>query len=98
VISPPIIVSLGDDCAFYRDVADAVRSRPTPESKLFDAVGTRLVRDGDGLRIGSDADGADELAGLLRDWLGYMDALRESTANWSLALLVQASVDHLGYA
>jgi hypothetical protein len=26
-----------------------------------------------------------------------MDALRESTANWSLALLVQASVDHLGY-
>jgi hypothetical protein len=97
LISPPIIVSIGDDCAFHRDVADAVRSCPTPDSKVFDSVGVRLVLDGDGFRIGPDADGADELAGLLRDWLGSMDALRESTANWSLALLVRASVDHLGY-
>jgi len=97
VISPPIIVALGDDCAFHRDVADAVRSRPAPGSKVFDSDGTRLVVDGDGLRVGPDADGAEELAALLRAWLGRMDALRESTANWSLALLVQASVDHLGY-
>jgi hypothetical protein len=34
----------------------------------------------------------------LRRWLGYMDALRESTANWPLSLLVRASVDHLGYS
>ncbi|MDT5070638.1 MAG: hypothetical protein QOK02_6793 [Mycobacterium sp.] len=97
MISPPIIVATGDDCAFYRDVADAIRSRPSPDSRVFDSVGTRLVVGDDGLRVHPDAEGADELSGLLRAWLGGMDALRESTANWSLALLVQASVDHLGY-
>jgi hypothetical protein len=98
MISPPIVVSVGDDCAFHRSVADAIRSRPSPDAKIFDSEGSRLVVDGDGMRVGPDADGADELAGLLRDWLGQMDALRESTANWSLTLLVQASVDHLGYS
>ena len=97
-IVPPIVVAIGDDCAFYRSVAAAVRPGVAAHAKVFDATGRRLVVAGDGLAIAAVADGADELARLLRDWLGYMDALRESTANWSLELLVQASVDHLGYS
>jgi hypothetical protein len=31
-------------------------------------------------------------------WLGYADAIRESTADWDLPLLLQASVEHLGYS
>jgi hypothetical protein len=96
-IAPPIVVATGPDCHFYRDVASAVGSRPTADAKVFDALGQRLTVEGDGLRVASNANGADELADLLRTWLGRMDALRESTANWSLSLLVQAAVDHLGF-
>jgi hypothetical protein len=97
-ITPPIVVATGPDCDFYRDGAEAVRSGPTAEAKVFDALGQRLAVEGDGLRVAPNAEGADELAELLRTWLGRMDALRESTANWSLSLLVQASVDHLGFS
>jgi hypothetical protein len=41
----------------------------------------------------TNPDGADELADVLRNWQGYIDALRESTMNWSLKLLVRASLD-----
>ena len=88
-VTPPIIVATGDDCAFYRGFADATRAGIPADSRVFDAQGRRLFVGGDG---------ADELAGLLRGWLGRMDALRESTANWSLELLVRASVDHLGFS
>jgi hypothetical protein len=39
-----------------------------------------------------------KLAAVLRDWLGYMDAIRWSTADMSLPLLFKASVEHLGYS
>jgi hypothetical protein len=97
-IAPPIVVATGPDCHFYRDIAHAVGARPAAEAKVFDALGQRLIVEGNGLRVAPNADGADELADLLRTWLGRMDALRESTANWPLSLLVQASVDHLGFS
>jgi hypothetical protein len=97
-ITPPITVATGSDCAFYRDVAAALRAQPARSAKVFDARGTRLVVAAGGVAVAPNADGADELAGVLRDWLGYMDALRESTAGWSLELLVRASVDHLGFS
>jgi hypothetical protein len=97
-VTPPIIISTSEDCAFYRRAADAVRFGVPADAKAFDADGTRLVAEGGELRPATNPDGADELAALLRAWLGNVDALRESTANWTLALLVQASVDHQGYA
>jgi hypothetical protein len=97
-IAPPIIVARGDDCAFYRTEGDAVQSGISADARVFDGHGRRLVVGGDGLDVATVADGADELAELLSTWLRAMDALRESTANWSLELLVRASVDHLGFS
>ena len=54
------------------------------------------IYDADGIHLGAAR--PDELAELLRRWLGHADALRESTANWSLGLLVRAAVEHGGYA
>jgi hypothetical protein len=94
---PPIVVVRGADCEFHRTVADAVHGAGAGEIRLYDARGSRVV-DEDGVwRAVPAADGPDDLAGLHRAWLGRMDALRESTANWPLSLPVQASVDHLGY-
>jgi hypothetical protein len=79
--------------------ADVIAAGTAEDARIFDSEGRRLEPDGDGgSRVASQArDSADELATILRNWLGHMDALRESTANWSLALLVRAAVDHLGY-
>jgi hypothetical protein len=98
-MTPPIIVSTAPECAFYRSAGDAVAAGSVVGARIFDADGRRLEPDGaGGLRVAAQArDGADQLATTLRNWLGHMDALRESTANWSLALLVRAAVDHLGY-
>ena len=98
-MTPPIIVSTVPECAFYRSAGDAIAAGSAVGARIFDADGRRLEPDGaGGLRVAAQArDGADELATTLRNWLGHMDALRESTANWSLALLVRAAVDHLGY-
>jgi hypothetical protein len=98
-MTPPIIASAAPDCAFYRSVGDAIAAGIAVDARIFDAEGRRLEPDGaGGLRVAAKArDGADELATTLRNWLGHMDALRESTGNWSLASLVRAAVDHLGY-
>jgi hypothetical protein len=99
-MTPPVIVSTPPECAFYRHVGDATAAGSAVGARTFDAEGRRLEPDGDGrLRVATQVhDGADELATILRNWLGHMDALRESTANWSLDLLVRAAVDHLGYS
>jgi hypothetical protein len=97
-IVPPIVVSVDPDCWFYRSAADALVAGSADRARVFDAHGQRLDFIDGGLRPSPEnADGADELAEVLSRWLRYMDALRESTANWELSLLVQASVDHLGY-
>ncbi|MDT5400213.1 MAG: hypothetical protein QOK33_3444 [Mycobacterium sp.] len=98
-MTPPIIVSTAPECASYRSAGDAVAAGSVVGARIFDADGRRLEPDGaGGLRVAAQArDGADELATTLRNWLGHMDALRESTANWSLALLVRVAVDRLGY-
>ncbi|MGA8547453.1 MAG: hypothetical protein WB785_19645 [Mycobacterium sp.] len=44
----------------------------------------------------TNARGAEELAEILRRWLGHMDAIRWSTADMELPLLLQASAEHLG--
>lgn len=99
VITPPIVVTDDPDCKFYRSTADALAAGFTPTTKVFDAQGHRLLAAGNKLRMSSsDPDGAVELAEVLRRWLGYMDAIRWSTADMELQLLVQASVEHLGYS
>jgi hypothetical protein len=76
-ITPPIVVVTGPDCAFYRIATDAVAAGLRHGSRAFDALGQRLtVTDGIVRVSPTDPDGAEELAGLLRRWLGYMDALR----------------------
>jgi hypothetical protein len=98
-ITPPIVAADDPDCKFYRSTADALAAGFTPATKVFDAQGHRLLARGSRLGVSpSDPDGAVELAEILRRWLGYMDAIRWSTADMELELLVQASVEHLGYA
>jgi hypothetical protein len=99
-MTPPVIVSRPPECAFYRSAGDAIAAGTAVDARIFDSQGRRLEPDGaGGLRIATQVqDGTDELATILRNWLGHMDTLRESTANWSLDLLVRAAVDHLGYS
>jgi hypothetical protein len=98
-IVAPIIVALGEDCAFYRTSSQAIAAGIPNGALVFDMQGRRLEAMDGALRVSAtNPDGADELVGLLRRWLGYMDALRESTASWPPGLLVHASVDHQGYA
>jgi hypothetical protein len=93
------VVADSPDCRFYRSVAAAVTSGLSPHTKVFDAQGHRLVAAAGALRVSpANPDGADELAELLRSWLGYMDAIRWSTADMDLPLLLQASTEHLGYS
>jgi hypothetical protein len=95
-VAPPIVVSSEPDCAFYRTAEDALRTGLPSAALIFDSLGRRLaISDG---QLHVEYDGADELARILRQWLGYMDALRESTATWTLPLLLGASIEHLGYA
>jgi hypothetical protein len=97
-VAPPVVVSIESGCAFYRTADEAVRAGLPSSATIFDCLGRRLEICDGRLRVAaSEPDGADDLARILRDWLGYMDALRESTATWSLALLVRASIEHLGY-
>jgi hypothetical protein len=98
-ITPPIVVADDPDCKFYRRAADALAVGITPTMKVFDAQGHRLVAKGSEPRMSSsDPDGAAELAAVLRQWLGYMDAIRWSTADMGLPTLLEASVEHLGYS
>ncbi|HEY9302670.1 MAG TPA: hypothetical protein VIO95_00085 [Mycobacterium sp.] len=98
-ITPPIVVADGPECRFYRSSAAAVTSGLTPHTKVFDAQGLRLVAEAGALYVSpANPDGAEELAGILRGWLGYMDAIRWSVADMELPLLLQASTEHLGYS
>ena len=98
-ISPPIIVAADPDCWFYRSAADAVASGLGADVKVFDARGQRLEMAGADLHVSrTNPDCAQELAGLLRNWLGYMDAVRWSTADMTLPWLLKAAVEHLGYS
>jgi hypothetical protein len=97
-LEPPIVVSTEPDCAFYRTTEQALRAGLPSSALIFDSLGRRLEISGGRLHVApDDVDGADDLARILRHWLGYMDALRESTANWTLPLLLRASIEHLGY-
>jgi hypothetical protein len=92
----PFIVSSPPDCAFYRDFEKASAAGRSGDVDVFDSHGLRLSVVSDELRVSSVE--PDELAHLLRRWLGHADALRESTASWPLWLLVHAAVEHAGYA
>lgn len=92
-VTPPFIVSRPPECAFYRTVDPALAA--AGDGDVFDAHGLRLAAAVDGVLVESVE--PDELAHLLRRWLGHVDALRESTAAWPLWLLVHASVEHRGY-
>ena len=93
-IAAPVIVSVDPDCRLYQSVADAAAVGIPGGARVFDSDGQRLeLIDGE-LRVSkTEPDGADELGEVLRCWRGYIDALRESTMNWSLGDLVQASAD-----
>jgi hypothetical protein len=96
-VAPSIVASTEPDCAFYRTADDAIRAGLPSSAVVFDSLGRRLELVDGQLRV-AEANGVDDLARILRDWLGHMDALRESTANWSLPLLLRASIEHLGYS
>jgi hypothetical protein len=98
-LAPPIVVSTEPDCIFYRAADDVERAELPSSALIFDSQGQRLELISGRLIVApAGIDGADDLARILHDWLGYMDALRESTANWPLTLLLQASIEHLGYS
>ena len=98
-ITAPIIVSEDPECRFYRGTADAVAAGISNSARVFDATGQSLVVEGDGLVVAArDPGGAAELAGILRNWLGYVDAIRWSVADMSLPWLVKCAVEHLGYS
>lgn len=92
--SAPFTLSTPPDCAFYRTL-HGVAAAWTSDADVYDARGRRLSMTPHGLRV--TAVEPDELARLLRRWLGHVDALRESTAVWPLWLLVHAAVEHAGY-
>lgn len=94
-VTPPFIVSTPPECAFYRTGETVAAACLSGDGDVFDAHGLRLSVTADGLRVSSVE--PDELAHLLRRWLGHVDALRESTAAWPLWLLVHAAVEHAGY-
>jgi hypothetical protein len=84
----------GDVCVFYRRVDDA-RTAVSPSSLVFDAHGQRLVLVDGRLQVSfTEPDGSDELCHLLREWLGYMDAIRWSVADTPLESLLEQCVEH----
>lgn len=92
---PPFVVSEPPECRFYRSLDEVALSAPLVDAEVYDAHGVRLSMTSDGLDVSSVE--PDQLAHVLRRWLGYVDALRESTASWPLWLLVHAAVEHAGY-
>ena len=92
--TPPFVLSAPPDCYFYRCLDDVVAARFT-DADTYDAHGSRLTPAPQGLVVTSVE--PEELARLLRRWLGHVDAIRESTASWPLWLLIHAAVEHAGY-
>lgn len=95
-VTPPFIVSIPPECTFFRTLDGAAAACRSGDVDVYDAHGLRLSKSVNGLHVSSVE--PDELAHLLRRWLGHVDALRESTASWPLWLLVHAAVEHAGYA
>ncbi|MEU0497148.1 hypothetical protein [Mycobacterium sp. NPDC006124] len=91
----PFILSAPPDCTFYRSLDDVVTAHDL-DAEIYDAHGSRLTLVARQLAVTSVE--PEELARLLRRWLGYVDAVRESTASWPLWLLVHAAVEHAGYS
>lgn len=91
----PFILSSPPDCSFYRSLDDVVVAHGA-DDEIYDAHGSRLTPVAHGLVVTSVE--PEELARLLRRWLGHVDAIRESTLSWPLWLLVHAAVEHAGYA
>ena len=76
-------------------VVAAVVAVLSPTSLVFDGRGQRLVVSNGELRASpTDPDGSEELADLLRNWLGYMDAIRWSVADTPLPDLLEQCLDH----
>lgn len=94
-VTPPFIVSTPPECTLHRTLDHAVASWG-PDAVVYDAHGVLLSRRRDAVVVSSVE--PDELAHVLRRWLGHADALRESTASWPLWLLVHAAVEHRGYS
>ena len=94
-VTPPFIVSCPPECSFHRTLDDAAAAW-SPDAVVYDAHGALLSRPRDGAVI--TAVEPDELAHVLRRWLGHVDALRASTASWPLWLLIHAAVEHRGYS
>ena len=94
-VTPPFVVSIPPECAFYRSAERALSCAALGDGDVFDAHGLRLSAAAGEVCVRSVE--PDELAHLLRRWLGHADALRESTASWPLWLLVHAAVEHRGY-
>jgi hypothetical protein len=91
----PFVLSAPPDCCFYRRLDDVAAAAHVADAEIYDAHGSRLTPVLHGLAVTSVE--PEELARLLRRWLAYVDAIRESTVGWPLWLLVHAAVEHAGY-
>jgi len=90
----PFVLSAPPDCCFYRSLDDVLAALAA-DAEIYDAHGARLTPVEHRLVVTSVE--PEELARLLRRWLGHVDAIRESTVSWPLWLLVHAAVEHAGY-
>jgi hypothetical protein len=91
----PFVLVAPPDCRFYRSLDDVVAAY-VPDAEIYDAHGSRLTPVDHGLVVTSVE--PEELARLLRRWLGHVEAIGDSTVSWPLWLLVHAGVEHDGYA
>jgi hypothetical protein len=90
-IAAPVIMSVVPDCRLYRSVADAAAAA----FPVVQGYSTQAASDWRSLTARCRCQRPNPTAPTSspRCWLGYIDALRESTMNWSLGDLVQASAD-----
>lgn len=99
LIVPPIVVAAAAECRFYRTCEDVLATGIPAGAKVFDATGQRLEFAGAGLSVvRGDHNGDGELAEILSAWLGHVDAIRWSVADWPLDLLLQCAVEHAGWS
>lgn len=99
IVIPPIVVTAGSDCWFYRSEDEAVAVGTPQGAKVFDGTGQRLRwADNRFMVLAGDRDGGDELRAILSDWLCHRDAIRWSIADWDLSMMLRCAIEHQGFS
>lgn len=98
LVIPPIVVSEGEECWFYRCAADALEAGIPAGAKVFEGTGRRLEASGGGLTLVTPGGSSDELMAILSEWLKANDAIRWSIADWPLSLLLRCAIEQRGWS